>query len=155
MSPNARDAAPAANPERPQIAVIAVTRRGERLLLVQRRNPPDAGKWGFPGGRVERGETLIEAAQRELLEETGVHARPVGVLTALDSLHRDGGGALQFHFVLVAILLDWRAGEGVPADDAQATGWLTLAELERGGLALSKDVVAVARQALATAIPGG
>jgi ADP-ribose pyrophosphatase YjhB (NUDIX family) len=137
--------------DRPQVAVLAVTRRGERLLLVQRANPPDQDKWGFPGGRIERGETVVEAAQRELLEETGVHARPAGVLTALDSIHHDTAGAIAFHFVLIVVLLDWQAGEGAPADDARAVGWWTIGELERSSLAFSRDVLAVARSALAAA----
>ncbi len=135
-------------PERPQVAVLAVTRRGDRLLLVQRANPPDAGKWGFPGGRVERGETVAVAAVRELAEETGVVAEPTGVLTALDSIHRDPEGRIQFHFVLIVVGLDWRAGEGAPADDARAVGWWTLAELEASDLPFSRDVLTVARQAL-------
>ena len=133
---------------RPQVAVIAVTRRDGQLLLVQRRNPPDAGKWGFPGGRVEPGETLVAAAERELLDETGVRAAPRGFLTALDSIHHDAAGALAFHYVLIAILLDWQTGEGAPADDAAAVGWLTVDELARGDRALSRDVIAVARLAL-------
>lgn len=134
---------------RPQVAVLAVTRRGGRLLLAQRRNPPDALKWGFPGGRVELGETVVEAAQRELAEETGVVGAPRGVLTALDSIFRDPEGRLQFHFVLIVVLLDWRSGEGAPADDVAAVEWLTLDDLLRGDRPMSRDVVAVARLALA------
>jgi len=151
---SARDGTPV-RAERPQVAVLAVTRRGERLLLVQRANPPDAGKWGFPGGRVERGETMIEAAQRELLEETGVRAQPVGVLTALDSIFPDAAGGVAFHFVLIVILLDWQEGEGAPADDALAVAWFTLDALTRSSLPLSRDAIAVARLALAArAEPG-
>ena len=143
--------AEADNPDaaRPRVAVLAVTRRGDQLLLAQRRNPPDALKWGFPGGRVEGGETLIEAAQRELFEETGVRGEARGVLTALDSIHRDEAGGLQFHYVLIVMLLDWRSGAGMPADDVAAVDWLTLDDLLRGDRAMSRDVVAVARLALA------
>ncbi len=134
---------------RPTVAVLAVTRRGDRLLLAQRRNPPDALKWGFPGGRVEPGETVAEAAQRELAEETGVRGAVRGVLTALDSIHRDADGGLQFHYLLVVMLLDWQAGEGEPATDVAAVAWLTIDDLLRGDRSLSRDAVAVARLALA------
>ncbi|MFX6119029.1 NUDIX domain-containing protein, partial [Acinetobacter baumannii] len=58
--------------ERPIPATIAVVLRDDRVLLVRRANPPDAGRWGFPGGKIERGETIAEAAIRELMEETAV-----------------------------------------------------------------------------------
>jgi ADP-ribose pyrophosphatase YjhB (NUDIX family) len=134
---------------RPLVGVLAVTRRGDELLLVQRRNPPDALKWGFPGGRLEAGETVAEGARRELEEETGVRATARGVLTVLDSIFRGDDGALQFHFVLIAILLDWQGGEAVAADDAAAVDWLTLDDLLRADRPYSRDVVAVARLALA------
>ncbi len=59
-------------PQRPKLAVLAVCLHEGKFLLVQPPNPPDAGLWGFPGGHVELGETLVEAAARELHEETGV-----------------------------------------------------------------------------------
>lgn len=128
---------------RPVPAVLAVVPRGQEVLLVQRRNPPDAGLWGFPGGKVDFGEALMAAAERELREETGVRARAVRVLTALDVIGQ--GAAPDHHFVLIAVLCDWLEGEPVAADDAQDARWVALAELDR--LPLSKDVAAVARMA--------
>ncbi len=57
----------------PVPAVIAVVVHDGQALLVRRANPPDAGLWGFPGGKIEFGETVKAAATRELLEETGIH----------------------------------------------------------------------------------
>ena len=129
---------------RPVPAVLAVVPRGQEVLLVQRRNPPDAGLWGFPGGKVDFGETLMSAAERELREETGVTARAMRVLTALDAM---GQGAVpDHHFVLIAVLCDWLEGEPLAADDAQDARWVAMAELDR--LPLSKDVAAVARLAV-------
>ena len=70
-------------PDFPRLAALAVTLDQGRnhVLLVQRRNPPDAGLWGFPGGHVEAGETALCAAARELAEETGVIATPVPIWT--------------------------------------------------------------------------
>jgi ADP-ribose pyrophosphatase YjhB (NUDIX family) len=131
---------------RPIAAVIAVVVRGERLLLVRRANRPDAGRWGFPGGKIEPGETIVAAALRELGEETGVAAEPVEVLTAVDVIRRDDAGALH-HYVLIAVLCRWTGGEGVAADDAEECAWFDLAAI--GGLEKSPDVERVARLALA------
>lgn len=57
---------------RPEVAVGAIVVDADDLLLVRRRNPPAAGTWSLPGGRVERGEALAEAVVRELAEETGM-----------------------------------------------------------------------------------
>ncbi|MFA5581293.1 MAG: NUDIX domain-containing protein, partial [Paracoccaceae bacterium] len=74
-----------AAPGRPIAAVLAVVIRDGRALLVRRANTPDAGLWGFPGGKIEPGEPILVAAERELHEETGVQARARGVITALDA----------------------------------------------------------------------
>ena len=86
-------------PDRPIVGVLAVVLRGERALVVRRAHPPLAGRWGFPGGVLELGETVAEGAMRELLEETGVVAEPAGVLTVIDTIDRDprGPGALPLH----------------------------------------------------------
>lgn len=130
------------------VGVIAVVRRGDRLLLAQRSRGMYLGQWGFPGGHVERGETIIEAGMRELMEETGVHAMPRGVLTHLDVIGRGKDGAVTFHYVLLAVLADWISGEGVAADDAAAVRWLTPEEMARGEVALLPDVERIAREAL-------
>src|SRR5690348_4950405 len=119
-------------PDRPIIAVLAVVLRGERALIVQRAQQPNAGRWGFPGGVLELGETVAEGAMRELMEETGVAAEPAGWLNVHDAVSRDNEGRVQFHYVLIAVHGIWRAGEGEPADDAAACAWATRAEIEAG-----------------------
>jgi len=112
-------------PERPIIGCLAVVRRGERVLLAERSVPPGAGKWGFPGGMQELGETVHACAERELMEETGIRAAPVATLTSLDAIRRDDDGRVKAHFTLVCVLLDWQAGEGTPIEDAHRLGWFT------------------------------
>jgi ADP-ribose pyrophosphatase YjhB (NUDIX family) len=115
-------------PERPIPGCLAVVRRGDKVLLAERSHPPAIGKWGFPGGMIELGETILHCAQRELLEETGIAAEPLRVLTAFEVLRRDDTGKVQTHFTLVCVLLDWRAGDGEPIEDATRVGWFSLAE---------------------------
>lgn len=130
---------------RPILAVLAVVIRDGKALLVQRANPPDAGLWGFPGGKVEMGETLLAAAERELLEETGVTARALRVFDALDAFDRDAKDVLRRHFALVAVVCQWQAGEPQAADDALEARWVALDGME-SALALSADVATLARR---------
>ena len=131
----------------PIAAAIAAVVRDGHLLLVRRSHRPDAGRWGFPGGKIEPGETVMAAALRELAEETGVDAVAAEVLTAVDVIRRDG--AVLHHYVLIAVLCRWRSGEGVAASDAHEAGWFDLAAI--AALDKSPDVERVARLALARA----
>src|SRR5579864_9422259 len=123
-------------PERPIVAVLAVVLRGEgsatRALIVQRAQQPNAGRWGFPGGVLELGETVAEGAMRELLEETGIAAEPAGWLDIHDAISRDDEGRVQFHYTLIAVRGVWRSGEGVAADDAAACAWASRDDIIAG-----------------------
>ncbi len=135
-------------PERPIVGCLAVVRRGNKVLLAERSLPPGIGKWGFPGGMQELGETLFECAQRELIEETGIMAEPRSVLTAIESIRQDEKGKIMTHFTLVCVLLDWHQGEGEPLEDARQVRWLTPAEAE--ALDTFPDAVPVMRLALSS-----
>jgi ADP-ribose pyrophosphatase YjhB (NUDIX family) len=111
--------------DRPFVGCLAVVRRGCRILLAERSVPPGVGRWGFPGGMQELGETVHGCAERELLEETGIAAAAVRSLSVLDSIRRDESGRVKVHFALVAVLLEWRSGEGEPIEDATRLGWFT------------------------------
>lgn len=132
-------------------AVIAIVIRDGQALLVRRANPPDAGLWGFPGGKIEFGETVKDAAARELREETGVQAKAQDILTTLDVLVRDSSGAMQQHYILIAVRCLWTAGEPVAADDALEARWFPIEELDPNTLAMSVDVDVIARRAQAAA----
>lgn len=112
-------------PDRPFTAALAVCRRGERVLLAQRAKGPGPaiGKWGFPGGMQELGETILAAAARELHEETGISSEPVRVVDAFDVIGKESDGRIRAHFTLVCVVLDWRTGEGRAIEDATAVGW--------------------------------
>src|SRR5690606_25152845 len=94
---------------RPVPATISVVLRGHQVLLVRRANPPDAGYWGFPGGKMNIGETVNTAAERELFEETAVRAQARRSFTAIDVFDRSDEGHLRQQFVLIAVLCRWIA----------------------------------------------
>src|SRR3977135_1233513 len=116
-------------PDRPIVAVLAVVVRGEHVLIVQRAQQPNQGRWGFPGGVLELGETVAQGAMRELAEETGVKAEAAGPRTVSDTIDRDNEGRVRYHYALVAVIGNWQAGEGVASDDADEVAWLTRAEI--------------------------
>src|SRR4051794_30342843 len=97
----------------PVPAVIAIVIREGKALLVRRANPPDAGLWGFPGGKIEFGETVADAAMRELLEETGVIGVAQGVITTLDILVPSEDGSVRQHYILIAVRCRWTSGDPV------------------------------------------
>ncbi|WP_371347512.1 NUDIX hydrolase [Ancylobacter sp. IITR112] len=141
-------------PVRPTVAVLALVEREGAMLLVRRANPPDQGLWGFPGGRVEPGEPYLDAALRELHEETGLVAGAPRLITVLDFIEHDSAGALAHHFAMIAVLCRWQAGEPVAADDALEARWFDRAALARLGPAASLKVEYLADLALAAATGG-
>jgi 8-oxo-dGTP diphosphatase len=108
--------------------VAAVVAREDRFLLIRRGKAPSKGLWAFPGGSIMPGEPLVTAAIRELAEETGVVAANACVLAAVDIISSPGA-AVPYHFVLIPVLLRWVSGEAVAADDAEAAGWFTRAQM--------------------------
>ncbi|MFG6519484.1 NUDIX hydrolase [Sulfitobacter sp. 1A13496] len=130
---------------RPVVATIAAVFKQGHVLLVRRANPPDAGRWGFPGGKVDLGESLEEAAVRELAEETGIQATAEQVFTAVDAFDHDESGALRYHYVLVAVLCSWVSGKPLAGDDALEARWFPIEKLGAADLALSLDVEKVAK----------
>lgn len=137
---------------RPIPAVSAAVVKGDRILMVRRRNPPNAGKMALPGGKVEAGESLQQAAARELLEETGVLAAPRRVLTAIDVFDHDDDGALAMHFVIVVLQLEWQGGVEAAADDATEVRWMDLEALEQDDGEVCDSAARVARRVLEEAM---
>ena len=110
-------------PDRPWVGVGVVVFRGNDILLVRRAKPPNQGQWSLPGGGQDIGETVFEAARREVVEEAGIQVRPVEVLTTVDSVHRDDDGRVKFHYTLVEVLAFWEDGDIRAGDDAEAVRW--------------------------------
>jgi len=131
----------------PVAAVIAVVLRDDAMILVRRANPPDAGLWGFPGGKIEFGEAIEQAAVRELREETGVIAHATETFTALDAVETAADRTITRHFVLIGVLCRWLSGEPVAGDDAMEARWFTFDELSSSGIQMSLAVDEVAKKA--------
>ncbi|TCK30121.1 ADP-ribose pyrophosphatase YjhB (NUDIX family) [Ancylobacter aquaticus] len=117
------------NPIRPVLATSAAVFRDGQVLLARRGRAPSLGLWTLPGGRVEPGETLAQAAIREVAEEVGVACEILGVAGALDIIQRDSSGALTAHFVVVSHAARWVDGEPSVGPEATEVGWFHPAAL--------------------------
>ncbi|NOD64080.1 NUDIX hydrolase [Ruegeria sp. HKCCD9179] len=124
----------------PKIGALAVVLRQDQVLLVQRSKQPDAGLWGFPGGHVEWGETVLQAAQRELREETSVIAEPSHYLKNLDLLRHDPNGQVLSHYLLVGVACTYLSGTPEAGDDALDARWFPIDQIREGDLPMSARV---------------
>lgn len=121
-------------PRLPMIGVGAVVLRDDQVLLIRRAKPPRQGEWSLPGGLQKLGETIYEAATREVLEETGVVVRPNGIVEVIDLIERDDDAkdaAVRWHYTLIDVLAAWQAGEPEPASDASEARWFPVADIRR------------------------
>jgi ADP-ribose pyrophosphatase len=116
-------------PGNPRVAVGAVVFKQECVLLVRRGQPPAEDLWAIPGGSVEIGETLQEAAEREILEETGIQIRALEPIYTFDVIDRDAAGKIRFHYVIVDLAADYIMGEPAPGDDALEARWVSAREI--------------------------
>lgn len=119
---------------RPTIAVSAVIfDSDERVLLVQRGQPPAMNQWHVPGGKIEAGESLVEACRREINEETGIDGILIGpIIAVVERRLRD------FHYIIIDFLATLSAGgvpDPMPSDDVTDAKWIGLQHLEQFDLA--------------------
>ena len=117
-------------PDAPRVAVGAIVFKNSKVLLVKRGHPPAEGIWAIPGGSVKLGETLKEAAEREILEETGLTIRAREPAFTFESIHRDDKGAIRYHYVIVNLMADYVSGNPHPQDDALDVRWFTAENLD-------------------------
>src|SRR5271165_5885374 len=128
-------------PETPLVGVGAIIIEPSRVLLVKRAHPPLQAQWSIPGGVLEVGELVREAAVREAREETGLTVEPGELPGVFDRVLRDPEQRVQYHYVLIDFLCRRIAGDLAAASDAAEVRWFTRDELP--GLKLAKDTLEV------------
>lgn len=133
-------------PEQPLVGVGAVIWRDAQLLLIQRGQPPRQGSWSLPGGLQHLGETVEEAVLREVLEETGLSVRLIGVAAVVDLIDRDDQAKIRHHYTVIDFTAEWAAGEARAGSDAADLCWADPDDLDRFALTpQAKGVIAKAR----------
>jgi ADP-ribose pyrophosphatase YjhB (NUDIX family) len=134
-------------PEVPLVGVGAIIIEDARVVLVKRAHPPQQDEWSIPGGALEVGELVREAAIREAREETGLTVEPGELLGVYDRILRDAGKRVQYHYVLIDFLCRWVAGDLAAASDAAEVRWFSREELP--ALKLAEDTLDVVRKGFA------
>lgn len=135
-------------PETPIVAVGVIIRDGDRIVLIRRNKEPSKGLWTFPGGAIELGESLQDAARREALEETGLQVELGQVAAVIDHVVADDGGRTRYHYVIIDYLARHVGGVLQPGTDVSDAGWFGLADL--AALDMTEKARELARQLLAT-----
>lgn len=116
-------------PTQPLVGVALVVFDGERVLLVERAHPPAQGQWTVPGGLVEVGETVAEAALRELREETGLTVDVGPIVEVVERILRDADGRVEYHYIIVDLLGRSPRGEPRAGSDSAEVRWVAPSEL--------------------------
>ena len=117
-------------PEYPRVGVGVVVIRDGRILMVKRAKEPNKGKWSIPGGGLELGESLYEAARREVFEECSIHVEIERVIDTTERIIKDEDGRIKYHFVLVDMLGRYISGEAKAQSDAQDCRWVAIKEID-------------------------
>jgi mutator protein MutT len=106
------------------VGVGVLIRDDDRYLIVERAADPDAGLWSIPGGLVEIGENVADAAVREAKEETGLDVEIGELLDVVDKIVRDDSSRVKYHFVIIDYLATPKGGTLKAASDARQARWV-------------------------------
>ena len=119
--------------------------RRDSILLVQRARDPLKGYWSLPGGLIEIGETIEDALQREVLEETGLIVHPEKMFEIFERIMLDAEGRAEYHYILHDYLCTVVGGKLQAGDDAGRVAWVQRAKLQ--DLQLTEGTLAVIERA--------
>jgi ADP-ribose pyrophosphatase YjhB (NUDIX family) len=134
-------------PARPLLAVSVACFRDGKVLLATRTRPPALGALTLPGGLVEPGERLTEAALRELQEEVEVEAEIAGFNGHAERIERDTDNRVKHHYVIASFVARWVSGEPQAGPEAGEIVWADPLALD--GLPLTEGLRALLRRASA------
>ncbi len=109
-------------------------RKDDSVLLIQRGREPRLGVWTVPGGAVELGESLRDAAIREIREECGIEIRLGQVMDAFDIVSKDQAGRVKYHYIVVDFAASYAGGDLHAGGDVMDARWVSVEELERFSL---------------------
>jgi 8-oxo-dGTP diphosphatase len=129
-------------PTHPQLAVSAAIFRDDKILLVRRARSPADGFYSLPGGRVEFGETLHAALNREVIEETALKIEIAGLAGWREVLPATSRGG---HYLIMSFAARWIAGEVVLNEELDDFRWLAPDAI--GDLRLTDGLLEVIQQA--------
>ena len=116
-------------PTRPIVGVGTVVMDSDRVLMIKRGKPPRRGSWSLPGGAQELGETIREAARREVREETGLQIEIFGLIDVVDSVRSDADDKIEYHYTLIDLAGYSVGGTLMAGGDAQDCRWFTRTEI--------------------------
>ena len=120
----------------PALAADAAVRRGDSILLIQRKFPPMKGAWALPGGFVERGEAPIDAAVRELLEETSLQGENPKLISVMGDPDRDP----RKHIVSIIYEIEVSSEQQpIAGDDAADAKFWPIQSILAGDLQMAGD----------------
>ena len=135
-------------PIRPHIGVGILLVRNQKLLLVKRIYNPDAGYWSIPGGHLDLGERVEDAAEREGLEETGFRVKVTNLAGIINKIMYDKNGKIEYHYVLINYYVDQVEGNQdqapIPDSDALDAKFVKFSELKN--YKLSDSLVELLKQ---------
>ena len=139
-------------PAQPIVGVGTVVLDGDMVLMIQRGKPPRQGSWSLPGGAQELGETIREAARREVREETGLEIEIFGLIDVVDSVRPDADDKIEYHYTLIDVAGHAVGGTLMAGGDAQDCRWFTRPEIDAMDIwSETKRIIALAADRYGTA----
>ncbi|MCB0081831.1 MAG: NUDIX domain-containing protein [Caldilineaceae bacterium] len=115
------------------VGVVVFNTEGE-VLLAQRGRPPRQGEWSLLGGLIDLGETLADAAVREVWEECAIAIEIGGLIAPFEPIVHDDAGRIEYHYVILDYWAKHVRGAAVAQDDADAVAWAAVTALEQFNL---------------------
>jgi len=117
-------------PQAPVVGVGVIVQKDNSVLLVKRAYEPRKGLWSIPGGKVKLGESIRQAAVREVQEECSITVNINDIISVVDLIDRDEHGKIKYHFVVIDFLAQYIDGELQSASDALEAAWVSIDKLD-------------------------